>query len=685
MKGYIYIRTNEWCEMKNVYKVGITNSIKDRNNTYITGEIIRGKFVKIFELDIKENQLKFIDNIIKLKFKKLNVYIDAGTEFYDKIIIDKIDKFLIKNNINFKLVNEDNLNRKNNINKFIENIINKNKITPKPHQKDIINIIDIFYSNNNIGNIIWTCGLGKSLLSIFIIQKLNFKKNIIGVPSCFLQHQFAKEILEIFPNKENILINPSNINEFLSKKTIEPLFIITTYHSSHLFVNNDYIFDFKIADECHHLVGKDDNNPDKKRFLLFHKINSIKSLFMTATKKTLINNDDISYSMEDEKIFGKNIDEKTFKWAIDNKYITDYRILIIENQLNELMEIKHKISSSISNKELFICVYLTLKSLTILQEKSPSHLLIYTNEIKDAELVKNYIMEILSYGIIDINPNDLYYNSLHSQLDNKIIDIGLEEFKKKKYGIISCVQLFGEGINCPIIDGITIACNMISEIKIVQYLLRANRLYKGNPDKIAYYIIPYLSNERYMNIRHIIKQLANYDKTIEQKMMVSQISYSSSSLSNKETIYEFIDNPDLLLKIKMKLRNSKDLICDFTEEENEYNYIKSINKCLNLNSRFDYLNSKDIHENFIENPDKYFLEKGVWVNWCDYLGYDTNKFIQTKKSWVNFCKEKEINSIDDYNKLSMIYEELPKDPQDFYNDFTNIPNELKFKLNKKRI
>jgi hypothetical protein len=176
-----------------------------------------------------------------------------------------------------------------------------------------------------------------------------------------------------------------------------------------------------------------------------------------------------------------------------------------------------------------------------------------------------------------------------------------------------------------------------------------------------------------MNIRHIIKQLANYDKTIEQKMMVSQISYSSSSLSNKETIYEFIDNPDLLLKIKMKLRNSKDLICDFTEEENEYNYIKTINKCLNLNSRIEYINSKENHENFIENPDKYFLEKGVWVNWCDYLGYDTNKFIQTKKSWVNFCKEKEINSIDDYNKLSMIYEELPINPEDFYNDFISLP------------
>ena len=48
-KGYLYIRTNEWCDLKEVYKVGITKSIKDRNNTYITGEIIKGNFIKIFE------------------------------------------------------------------------------------------------------------------------------------------------------------------------------------------------------------------------------------------------------------------------------------------------------------------------------------------------------------------------------------------------------------------------------------------------------------------------------------------------------------------------------------------------------------------------------------------------------------------------------------------------------------
>ena len=60
--------------------------------------------MEIFELDFKDNndndkQLKYIDNIIKIKFKKLNVYFDAGTEFYDITIIDKIDEFLLKNNV----------------------------------------------------------------------------------------------------------------------------------------------------------------------------------------------------------------------------------------------------------------------------------------------------------------------------------------------------------------------------------------------------------------------------------------------------------------------------------------------------------------------------------------------------------------------------------------------------------
>ena len=73
-----------------------------------------------------------------------------------------------------------------------------------------------------------------------------------------------------------------------------------------------------------------------------------------------------------------------------------------------------------------------------------------------------------------------------------------------------------------------------------------------------------------------------------------------------------------------------------------------------------------------------------WINWCDFLGYDTSLFIPTKQKWLNFCKEKGIKTIEDYNKLSLIHIELPKDPEDFYNSFSNIANELQLFNYKKR-
>ena len=70
--SYLYIRDNEWYKQHNVYKVGITTSIKDRDNTYITGEIDRGIFIKIYEL---------IDNLLKKNLLYLNKYNNGGTEF----------------------------------------------------------------------------------------------------------------------------------------------------------------------------------------------------------------------------------------------------------------------------------------------------------------------------------------------------------------------------------------------------------------------------------------------------------------------------------------------------------------------------------------------------------------------------------------------------------------------------
>ena len=83
-----------------------------------------------------------------------------------------------------------------------------------------------------------------------------------------------------------------------------------------------------------------------------------------------------------------------------------------------------------------------------------------------------------------------------------------------------------------------------------------------------------------------------------------------------------------------------------------------------------------IHLNYINNPDTYFILNGVWKNWYHFLNIDTSIFIQNKNEWVQFCKDNNVLSINDYNDLCNKYKQLPRNPKEFYNNFNNILNEL---------
>jgi len=695
-KGYFYLRNNDWFNNNGILKMGMTSvSIKDRENGYITGEVKRGKFIKIIELNVNQAKLKIIDRLLKHEFKDLNIKYDACSELFKREIEDKLEDFFIKRKISYTILNDSELKRINRnksqiYDKYVKLFRNLNQlplIKPKDYQLDVLDKIELFYNENNIGKLLWFCGLGKSIMSLLIAQKLGFKKIIIGVSSCFLQLQFKEEVLRVFGDDNSIEV------------------IITTYHSSHLYLNEE--FDFKIGDECHHLVGAD--KEELKTFIQFHKIKANKSLYMTATERTIAPNATSSkmknkFSMNDEKIFGKTIDEKQLQWAISNGNITNYQIIMIKNTFDEYKFIKDNLKSTIKNRDLYISTYIALKSLMIKPislmnvngiefiPTAPHHILIYTNTIKDANEIDKYITEIVKSGIIDIKNLEglLFHKSLHSGLNVNVIKENIKKFEEAVYGIIPCVQIFGEGVNCPKLNSICIACNMRSEINIYQKFLRPNRINKDDNNKIAYYILPSITEDDFKNSSYIIKQLSMIDNGVEQKIRLMELKPKINDNNNnnnnhnnnhhklniKEDNNELIENTDLLLRIKLKLKHSKDLKCDFTEEQNEYNYIQSINKSLNLESRQDYYNNRNKHNNFIENPDNYFIRKGIWISWNDYLGYDTSKLIATKERWLNFCIEKEITNLDEYLEATKIYPELPKDPEDFYNDFTNIEYEL---------
>jgi predicted helicase len=181
--------------------LGITQNISNRETTYITGEIRRGEFSYVFEVPL--DQMSRAELWLRYDFKSFNVYIDGGTEFYKKSIIPLIITQLKKRNIEARQLSREeieNIKRKEYIKKNMRRLIktslnvivdlaNKTlEMKPNPQQEYILKIIIKFFEENNIGKLIWACGLGKALLSILIINLMNFKSIIIGVPGKNLQN-----------------------------------------------------------------------------------------------------------------------------------------------------------------------------------------------------------------------------------------------------------------------------------------------------------------------------------------------------------------------------------------------------------------------------------------------------------------------------------------------------------------
>ncbi len=327
-----------------------------------------------------------------------------------------------------------------------------------------------------------------------------------------------------------------------------------------------------------------------------------------------------------------------------------------------------------------------------------THILLYTNSSRESELANDYIISILKLGVLNISVSNIYYDALYSG-KHKNMEDEIENFKSAKYGIISCVYMFGEGFDLPKLNGVCIACNMYSETRIVQYLLRPNRLENSNPVKKAFVIIPYIdtadfmddSNSSYDKVRTVISQMRNVDEAIEQKMIVAvniKVFGKKNYPKNKSPIvyedYSLEENINELDKIKMRLRYSKALNTGVSEEQDEYNYVKLINKELGVQSKKEYMDAEIRHSHYIREPEEYFKSKGVWDSWYDFMGVDTKKFIQYKTEWINFCNKKKIMSLNEYYVACDEYDILPKEPADFYKEFTNIPTELGFNKNKRR-
>jgi superfamily II DNA or RNA helicase len=645
--GYIYIRNHPSYDVDDACKLGKANNIPERDTQYATGEIKRGYFEAVFEVPIK--QVSIIERLLQHSFRDLNIKHDAGTEFYNKNIITLIEPNLNTLGIKYRVLTMKEIStllRCNRVRKTIQKISVKSLIQtlksmskqiflyePRKDQTIIIDKSIKHFQQSDKGVLVLICGVGKTLISLWITQKLHSNTILIGVPNKLLLKQWEDVVRVLFKHIPIIIVSggvhTDHIKNFLEDNKNKCI-VITTYSSAHkvytVTKETLFVFDMKINDEAHHLTTNDIKlSNTTKTFVQMLDIPSVKQLSLTATLKqvestfdnrNIVSNDNIKY-------FGEIIDRKCLKWAINKNIVCDYVIqTIITNEDKLETHLSHFNITEEQDKRLFLSAFVSLKSIF---EGHSHHLLIYSNNKGNSLKLIEYIKMLLNDGYFETRA--LYYSNYHSTMTkierNKII----ENFSKFSFGIIVCVYCLGEGWDFPLLDGVVFAENMTSNIRIVQSALRASRKNINDSSKKTKIILPILNRDDWLEnnensdlkkIREVIYQMGLEDENITQKIKVLRIDIEKHKVKPKEKeergIVDFGEYDDKLTQ-KLMLKTIKRTALATTYEK-----ARKIISDKNIKSKESYYELCDIDNRLHKNPEEVF--KGQFKNWIEYLSIE---------------------------------------------------------------
>ena len=513
--------------------------------------------------------------------------------------------------------------------KFIDELkIKKPKYTPREDQIEIINKAFQYFIINDKGLLVLICGIGKTLISLWITLRLNSQTILIGVPNLLLVKQWKVVISELFPTFKYLIVSGNvkveHITTFL-KENITKCIVITTYSSAHKVYTatqaDDFKFDMKINDECHHLTA---NNIEliksTRKYIQMLIIPSVKQLSLTATLKNLETSDNIdTISNDNVEYFGEIIDRKSLLWGIKEKIICNYVINTITSN-EELMNtqlLRFNITND-NDKRLMLAAYTCLKSI---ESGQSHHAIIYANSMENSIKICDYITGFITYNYFKIQ--DLYYSHYTSEIKFKEQQDILRKYNKSTLGILTCVYCLGEGYDNPIIGTVVFAENMTSNIRIVQSALRAFRKDTNEPDKLAKILIPvlikgeYLSPSDLQHIKEITCEMGTEDETITQKIKVYNIeikepSKTQSTPRNKKSydgeLGEYNANLTSIIKLQTRERTSLGTT---------YAKACKILADKNIQCSEDYLKFCESNNKLPKNPIETYKE--TFKGWIEYL------------------------------------------------------------------
>ena len=403
--------------------------------------------------------------------------------------------------------------------------------TPRPHQRAAVAAAKTHFVRDGAarGRLIMPCGTGKSLTAYWIAEALKAKTILVAVPSLALVRQsltdWTREFLahgikpdwlcvcsdetvgnlerdefvgEVYDLGLPTHTDAKEIAALLRARSSGPKIVFTTYQSSTKLAaaarKARIKFDLAILDEAHKTVGV--HSKTFATLLSDKKIKIQRRVFMTATERVFRGDRSDVLSMDNEKDYGARFFQLSFKEAIKQKIITDYKILtmtVSDGHIRQLIDqnrILNLNSRDLDEAEAqSIAAGIALKR--IYKRHGVKHAISFHRSIRGADRFREQQDALNRMSSLGPKTTNLHISSKKTAGQRSDL---LREFVVHKRALMTNARCLTEGVDVPAIDCVMFADPKQSRVDIVQAAGRALRRYEGK--EYGYIVVPLVVPEK---------------------------------------------------------------------------------------------------------------------------------------------------------------------------------------------
>jgi len=393
---------------------------------------------------------------------------------------------------------------------------------PRPHQRDAIKDVLKGFEESARGQLIMACGTGKTMVSLWVWEKLDVPTALVVLPSISLLAQTVREwcanaraefdFLAVCSDESvtdsDLIVRSASELPFASTTDASEIaaflagdgerrVIFSTYHSTPRIaeaLDDDSQIDLIVADEAHRCAGRVVGG--FSTILKDEEIPADRRLFMTATPRYLAprvtraaaERDVEVASMDDEAVFGPVFHKLTFGQAIAADLLTDYQVAIIGVEGREYQEMAEQAAlvqqdgGKVTDARTLAAQAALLKGIAKYDLKRC--VTFHSRVVRARQFADSLADVTTSLPAAERPSGDLWADHVSGAMASSSRDVRLNRLRNLDgcdRGLLANARCLAEGVDVPALDAIAFIDARGSQVDIVQAVGRAIR---NSPDKL---------------------------------------------------------------------------------------------------------------------------------------------------------------------------------------------------------